>query len=165
MFTGKMPAKHILAVFRASGDDFDASLECLLDGPTLNSIIRMLNNQFNQQPTVKLQVDPEDAWYDVVTLYKSKKLDVTKRLRVSLHQQPVLDTGGVRRQLYSCVYNNFISNRYIRLFDGPEHYRRPVSSAEARSSGLFKVLGAMISHSVAQDGIGFLTFHRPAIGI
>lgn len=43
----------------------------------------------------------------------------------------------------------------MKLFDGPPHYLRPIYSAEARSSGLFTVLGTMIAHSIAQDGVGF----------
>ena len=43
----------------------------------------------------------------------------------------------------------------MQLFDGPEKHLHPVCTAEARSSGLIKILGTMISHSICQDGIGF----------
>ena len=64
-------------------------------------------------------------------------------------------TRGVRRQVYTLAYEAFATNQFIRLFDGPEHHLRPAYSAEARSSGLLKILGGMISHSICQDGVGF----------
>ena len=39
----------------------------------------------------------------------------------------------------------------MNLFEGPSHHLRPLFSAEARSPGLFTVLGNMISHSITQD--------------
>ena len=43
----------------------------------------------------------------------------------------------------------------VRLFDGPPNSVSPCYSAEARCSGLFKVLGTMVGHSILQYGIGF----------
>ena len=61
--------------------------------------------------------------------------------------------------MYSRVYADFAgastSGVPIKLFDGPPNQLRPVCTAEARSSGLFKVLGSMVAHSICQDGIGF----------
>ena len=39
-------------------------------------------------------------------------------------------------------------------FDRPSHCCRPVCTAEARHCDLFKVLGLMVTHSIAQDGTG-----------
>lgn len=66
-----------------------------------------------------------------------------------------IDTGGVRRQVYTQVYADFAQNKYIRLFDGGDNRLRPALSAVARSSGMLKILGKMLSHSIFQDGIGF----------
>lgn len=100
-----------MAVYRTSGEDFDASMECLLEGPTLPSILTMLKNQFEQCPSTKMQADPDDLWHDMVMQYKSPRMDVTKQLRVTLCNQPALDTGGVRRQVYTSVYTDFLSNK------------------------------------------------------
>ena len=43
-------------------------------------------------------------------------------------------------------------------FDRPSHCCRPVCTAEARHCDLFKVLGLMVTHSIAQDGMGFPYF-------
>ena len=56
-------------------------------------------------------------------------------LRISLDNNPALDTGGVRRQVYTCVYNKFISNKCVHLLEGPENHNRTFYSAESRGSG------------------------------
>ena len=158
MFTGKHSPNVIITTFRMSGDDFDSSVECLLAGPTLSSIRKMVGAKFAELPKKKVEIDPDDAWADVVAHYKSSQLNLNKRIRVVLGSQPPVDTGGVCRQLYSTVFAEFAENKHIRLFDGPVNHRRPVCTAEARASGLFKVLGMMVAHSICQDGIGFPYF-------
>ena len=96
VFAGRLTAKQVMAVYHASGGDFDSSMECLLEGPTLSSILNMLNDQFQQQPRIKVQADLDDIWHELVALYKSPRMDVSKQLRVVLHNQPAVDTGGVR---------------------------------------------------------------------
>ncbi len=147
-----MSAKKILS---ASNDDFQATTECLLTGPTLASILKMLRCHFEKQPAMTISIDSDDAWVDAVTFYKSTRFDVTKRLRVQLNGQPALDTGGVRTQLYSAVFEQFAQNRHVKLFGRPECHLRPLCTSEARLCGLFKVLGSMVAHSIAQAGVGF----------
>ena len=70
-----------------------------------------------------------------------------------MSNHPTLDAGGVHRQVYNAVYKDFLMNKHVKLFSGPSHKCRPLCTAE---SGLFKLLGMMIGHSLSQDGIGFL---------
>ncbi len=105
-----------MSIFRASSDDPQATTDCLLTGPT--SILKMLRCYFDKQPAMKVSIDSDDAWADTVTFYKSTQFDAKKRLRVQLNGQPALDTGGVRTQLYSAVFEQFAQNRHVRLFDG-----------------------------------------------
>ena len=60
--------------------------------------------------------------------------------------------------MYTKVYGQFCSNRFIHVFDGPDNRLRPACTAEVRSSGLLKILGSMVAHSICQDGIGFPYF-------
>ena len=76
-------------------------------------------------------------------------------IRVVFNGSPVIDTGGVRRQVFSDVFQHFAENKYVQMFEGPPHFLRPICSAESRSSGMLKVLGTMIAHTIAQDGLGF----------
>ena len=150
--------KKVLAVFRASCENFVASNQCLLNGATLFEILRMLHLHFSQQATIKLRTSVDDVWVDTVTHYKSDRCDCSKQLRIQLDGQPALDTGGVRNALYSMVFEHFAFNEHVRLFDGCDQHLRPMCSAESRSSGLWKVLGKMVAHSIAQNGIGFPYF-------
>lgn len=126
MFMGSHSPKQVIEVYRSSGDNFETSVDCLLEGPTLSSIMNMLNEEFDQQPVIKLQVDPNDIWHDMVVQYKSPKMDVKKQLRLSLLNQPAIDTGGVRRHVYNSVYDDFLANKYVRLFKGSLHSCRPL---------------------------------------
>lgn len=69
-----------MAVYHASGGNFDCSIECLLAGPTPSSFLFLLNDHFQEQAYVKVQVDPDDTLQDMVVHYKSTKMDITKRL-------------------------------------------------------------------------------------
>lgn len=57
--------------------------------------------------------------------------------------------------MYDSVFNDFVNNQHVKLFDGPSNFCHPVCTAESRSCGLFKVLGSMVAHSIAQEGVGF----------
>ena len=158
MFVGTLTAKQVMAVYRCSGENFESSVDCMLDGPTLLSIVNMLNIHFHEQPVIKVQVNQDDVWDDMVVQYKSPRMDVTKQLRLTVLDQPAIDTGGVRRQVYNTVYSDFLANKYIKLFKGALHCCHPLCTAESRSSGLFKIIGTTVAHSIAQDGVGFLYF-------
>lgn len=47
-------------------------------------------------------------------------------------------------------------NKHVKHFSGHSHKCRPLCTAESRSSGLFKLLGMMVGHSLSQNGIGLL---------
>ena len=87
--------------------------------------------------------------------YKTPGLDMNNPIRVVLDGVPAVDQGGVRRGIFTDVFISFTENERVHLFEGMPNYLRPLYSAEAQSSGLFKVLGQMIAHSIAMDGIGF----------
>lgn len=147
--------EDIKAVFFFSGGNYEISSVCILKGITLSAIITMLRKRFDLLPRIKLQVDMDDVWADMVAFYKGRKVNFFSKLRIQLNDKPPIDTGGVRRQMFTTVFSDFAHNKSVHLFDGPCNYLRPTCSAEARSSGLFKALGSMVSHSICQDGIGF----------
>lgn len=92
---------------------------------------------------------------DTVGFYKSGSIDFDNPLRVILDGSPAIDIGGVRRHLFSEVFSAFAENKHMKLFQGPPNYIRPLYSIENHSTGVMKVLGQMIAHSVAMDGVGF----------
>ena len=134
------------------------SFLCLSAGPTLASILVAVSEHYIFTPKLKVAIESEDLWNDVVALYK-KGVEVC----ITLDNQPAIDIGGVIRQVYSSVFTEFPTNKFFQLFDGPINYLRPACTADARSSGLLKLLGKMVAHSICQDGVGFPTYHPPAM--
>jgi hypothetical protein len=146
--SGQFSEEQVTAVYHSFGSDFGAAVECLLSP---GNMVRHLNTYFSCRAFQKVNVDGDDLWQDRVVQYKAK-LDVSNKVRVNISNQQAIDTGGLRRHVYSTVFSDFVSNK---LFEGPEHSCRPVCTAESRSSGLFKILGKMVGHSIVQEGIGF----------
>ena len=154
-FEGKVTEEQVAAIYKSSGHSFFASMKCLKEGPTLESILLMLNWKTNYAEMVTVTIHTDHIWRDLLRHYKSGIVDFEKQLYIKLSDAPAIDAGGVRRQVYSTVYNEFQCNKHERLFTGPSRSLSPACTAEARSSGLFKVLGSMVGHSICQDGIGF----------
>ena len=154
MFAGKLSPKKVICVYRLAKDDFDLAMECLLEGPTIESLLKLHSVQYVGKPSTKLYVDTNDMWADTVAFYKSHRPNLDNPIRVVRTDQPAVDTGGVRRQVFSDVFQQFAENKHVQLFDGPRHSLRPRYTAESRSSGLFKTFGQMIAHAIAQDGVG-----------
>ena len=138
MFSDKLSAEQIASVYKISGSDFIASMECLLSGPTLKSLLTLMNSFYSEQSFVKLDVDNQEIWEDAVAFYKSSRLDFSRQVKVQISDQPAIDAGGVRAQFYSTVYDAFATNSKVTLFDGAARRLRPHCSAEARASGLFR---------------------------
>ena len=138
LFSEKFTTQQIQSVYNYSGDDFDASIECLGVGASLDSIVKVIMKHSRTLPVVKLHVDKDEMWSDLLSFYKCVSLPCKKRLRICLGGSSTIDTGGVRRQVYTTVYSDFVTNTHIRLFDGPENHVRPCYSAESRGSGIFK---------------------------
>ena len=141
MFAGKLKPKQIMCTYRLCDDSFDATVECLLEGPTLDSLLKTLNRKYKKMPVTKLYLDQDDMWSDTVAFYKSPSCLLQNQIRIVLNHQPAVDTGGVRRHVFTEVFGQFADNKSIKLFDGLPHSLRPRYSAESRCSGLFKVLG------------------------
>ncbi len=155
MFESRLSRKQVKAVYDTTGKSFDDSMECLLPGPTSTSLTDMLSRRFSRFPVSKVNVDPDDIWQDMVVYYKSDNIDLVNKIRIRLQGRPVCDTGGVRKEMYTTVLNDFQVNAFVGLFDGAAHSLHPRCTAQSRSCGLYKVLGSIVGHSISQDGIGF----------
>ena len=156
LFQGTMSKKQISAIFDLACHDFDKTMECLLSGPDLSNILKLTSKVSKTCPIVKVHIDEDDIWSDLVSFYKASNTDISRcRIRIRLNGQPAIDTGGVRRQIYTSVLQQFSENLPFKLFDGPPNSIRPHYSAATRCSGMFKVLGSIVGHSIFQDGIGF----------
>ena len=70
----------------------------------------MVNERFEQYPKLKVPIDFDDMWADMVAVYKSQTMYLHSRLRITLDGKPSIDTGGVRHQVYSNVFEDFANN-------------------------------------------------------
>ncbi len=129
VFKDHVTEEQLLAVYDASGKNFEISMECLSQGPTLNSIVAMLNERMKIAERSKIDVDADDIWQDMIVFYKSPTFDSTRQLRIRLGNIPAIDTGGVRRQIFTSIFNQFVNNTHVRLFTGEAHSVRPLCTA------------------------------------
>ena len=156
LFQTTLSKEQVSAIFDFAFHDFDKTMECLLSGPDLNNILKLMSKVSKTCPIIKVHIDEDDAWSDLVSFYKASNADISRcRIRICLNGQPAIDTGGVRCQLYTTVLQQFSENEPLKLFEGPPNSLRPYYSAATRCSGMFKVLGSIVGHSIFQDGIGF----------
>ena len=75
-------------------------------------------------------------------------------LRVCFKGQPVIDTGGPGKECYSQLYDKLLESAEFKLFERPPGHIIPSYSITAVFSGMMKILGTMLAHSIAQCGTG-----------
>lgn len=62
-----------------------------------------LHRCFSCRPFQKVTIDEDNLWQDMIVQYKAK-LDLSKQVCVCISNQPAIDTGGVRRHVYSILF-------------------------------------------------------------
>lgn len=92
--------------------------------------------------------------------YKKNNLDMSRPIFVVYENMPAIDAGGPRRQLFSDIIIDLRDKH--ALFEGPINSRYPVYSTGVVASGLLKVLGRVVVHSILHEGLGF-PFLAPCI--
>jgi len=96
MYEGEFSPKQIAAIYLLSGENYKCSVECLLQGPSiLHSILKIMNDNFARNLKLKVHVDPDSAWSDIVAFYKGAKV-LDSCIYIVLADGPAIDTGGVR---------------------------------------------------------------------
>ena len=143
--------KHLLEL--AKGDT-NAVCDLLLEGLTVQSLF-----DFWKYPSLAVKrivlesYNPECAAEELLALYKSNKLSPFTVVRVVIENQPAIDTGGVRRQLYNDALIRIANNE--DLFETTDNGVRPVFRQSTLSSGIFTTVGKLIGHSIVMDQQGF----------
>lgn len=136
--------------YAESGSKFQETTNCLLDGPTSESIRSLLRfsritTSMTESPRIRLEADDDcDDWVSAaVTYYKCPQFD--PHVRISWRGQPAIDTGGVRRQFFSTVFQQLAFSDKYRVFEGPPDRLRPVFRMSNISSGLLNPWLATVS--------------------
>ena len=75
-----------------------------------------MNCYFESKPTVKVDLDLNTCWEDLLAYYKSTKADCSTRIRIALNGNLTIDTGGIRRQIYTQVFAEFAQNKHIYTY-------------------------------------------------
>ena len=130
------------------------------DEPVAEVLKRLRKQMQNEGNADKLKVDEEYLAVDFFHHYKSCTFDPKVPIRIQIRGQPAIDSGGVLRQAFSTVFTLLAGNDFLglRLFTGPSCRLTPVYSSECILTGVFEIIGRMISHSMVQSGPGFSYF-------
>ena len=94
MFSGMLKPKQIMCAYRLCDDSFDATVECLLEGPTLDSLLKTLNRKYTRMPVTKLYLDQDDMRSYTVAFYKSLAVHYKIKFALSSITSLPLILGG-----------------------------------------------------------------------
>lgn len=97
--------------------------------------------------------EEEDLIADAVAFYKRPDLDPKAGMRVVYSGQPASDTGGVSRHFFTDLLHR-LSESYV----SGESRKVPLYNTDISISGLMKIIGTIIVHSVLHGGPGFPFF-------
>lgn len=136
-----------------SDDDSDL-MDSVFEGPrSLSEELHDLQKNFDNGQKEKLKVDEEDLLNDAMTYYKDSDFNPSKRLRIVYTGQAAADTGGVVRHFYTQLLTAITET----FFQGKE-YCSPIYNSDTVASGLMKLVGTIIVHSILQGGPGLPVF-------
>lgn len=137
-----------------SKGDCNAVCNILLEGLTAASIINFWKQSSGEVRRICLETyKAEHALEELLAFYKSNRFTPNAIVRVSIADQPAIDTGGVRRQFYNDALIQISNNEH--LFEHTESGILPVFRQSTLSSGLFTTIGKLIGHSIIMDSQGF----------
>ena len=108
-----------------------------------------------------VEVDQNAVVVKALTIYKDPKFDMTRPLKVSFNNQPALDVGGPKREFFSILFEELTEMNgkpLPALFEGNSKRLLPLFNSSIVYSGVFVAVGKMITHSIAQCGVGFPYF-------
>lgn len=128
---------------------------CFPPEESVTSVLKPLLGKLASRPSVRLEVDPSDLVSDAVAFYKGPRFQPNQPVKISYIGQPAIDSGGVKRQFYTDLFLQLVSQNQFKLFQGPSNRLLFHYDQSALRCGLFKVLGQIIAHSICQRCGGF----------
>ena len=120
---------------------------------TIGDVLEELRKGMIVDERRKLKVDEEDLLEDALSYYKRPDFDPKYPIRVQYKGQPAADTGGVMKQFFT----DLLSKLAEHFFSGTER-KVPLYNTDILVSGLLKMTGKIIVHSILQGGPGFPVF-------
>lgn len=95
---------------------------------------------------LRVRVDEDNLMMQALSIYKDPN-------------QPVVDTGGPKREFYTQLFHGMVTSDGSVLplmFEGAEGRLMPSYDSSVVYSGMMKVIGKIIAHSIVKCGVGFL---------
>ena len=149
-------------VFNVSNGDLTLASDCILSGPSIETLVSLIRSVVitNENEGRKLQIGEDEKEGEtlvsfIFSYYKGPRFDPQSGLRMSVGDEPAIDTGGVQRQVFSEVFKTVAFSDKLGLFEGPPDRRRPAFRISNLSAGMMRLLGRMIGHSIILDYQGF----------
>ena len=142
-------------IYKLASQNYTVAVNCLLD-LSPKRILDLIGKFTMTGPSLKLRIEEDCIFEEALAYYKKQSFDSTRPLRLSLANQPAIDTGGVRQQFFHDIFEQFAFKDPYAMFEGEKYQLRPHFSPGLLP--LFKLLGTMIAHSLIQNGPGFPYF-------
>eukprot|EP00794_Sanderia_malayensis_P014536 gene14536-16039_t len=126
---------------------------------TYNSLSELVNETISKQmlpnEMMLLTVKRDEIWRCALTFYKAAQVDpqrLKKNLSISFDGEPGLDGGALTKEFFYSLFKEVD----WRMFEGTKDHRVPRKGCD--NIALFKLVGAMLSHSIMQNGPKLLQF-------
>ena len=162
-----MSTEQIMFLLKLVKGDPNAVCNILLEGErSAQSLIRLWKQtgMWKQDIEVRrIRVETykaEETLEELFSFYKSNRYNPYAVVRISIEDQPAVDTGGIRRQFYNDALLKLSNTE--DLFERTDSGILPIFRQSTLSSGLFTTIGKLIGHSIIMDEQGF-PFMSPAI--
>uniref|UniRef100_A0A1X7SYT3 HECT domain-containing protein n=1 Tax=Amphimedon queenslandica TaxID=400682 RepID=A0A1X7SYT3_AMPQE len=139
--------------------------EKILSNVTLNELLlKVCQNALTAGDFCKISLSanftPQEICESIFAFYKGPfKRESSLHIRVT--GSSTIDLGGVRRQMFSVFFGEVASGGFD-LFEGPRLRLQPRIKPANIASGLLKVFGTAVAHSLIMDRVGF-PYLSPAI--
>ena len=154
------PRSTIGTVWELSHGDLQIAVDMVLSPPPLTTLLQKLKQKIRSE-RARIVLDEEDEiemFHSVIAYYKLPSFDPTLDVRVRFRDQPAVDTGGPRRQMFTSAFAAFATSPNLNLFEQDGRYLRPRYSVQNVMSNLMFILGRMIAHALVLEAIGFPYF-------
>jgi len=148
----------IEAIYKASNQDFAATFDCLYNHQgTLESVLTIVKDAKKQQGLrdLPIHLGHPDKWlYTLLKFYKGHCFATYKEISFILDDSRGIDAGGVRRHVFSKVYEDLACGQ-LKIFEGNNNHLYPTHSISTITSGLLRSVGSMIAHTMIMENMGF----------
>lgn len=102
----------------------------------------------------RIVVDCVSLFTKAVSYYKNPIVDTTCSVYIDVTDSPAVDAGGSKRHFFADVLKSLKQD--LALFEGSNNHLLLICSPSTSASGLFKVLGRVVSTQFSKEGLCFL---------